>query len=237
MLKRLIRTKPAMAAASFLITVYIRLIVWTSQRRIVGKEHLVGAAAGGKGVILAFWHGRMLLAATVRDVVDSRMYMLVSVHRDGEIITNAVKPFGIDFIRGSAANPKKRERDKSGASATAQMIAALNNGDAVGFTPDGPRGPAEKVKIGLVKLAQLSGAPILPVAFSSSRGWRLKSWDRFLLSLPFSRCRHVAAPAVWVAPDSDDEALETAREQVERALKDVCRQADLLAERNDTEKG
>lgn len=233
MLKRLIRSKATMAAASFLITAYIRLIVWTSSRRIIGKEHLDEAAAAGKGVILAFWHGRMLLAATVRDVVDSRMYMLVSVHRDGEIITNAVRPFGIEFIRGSAANPKKPERNKSGASATAQMIAALQAGDAVGFTPDGPRGPAEEVKIGLVKLAQISGAPILPVAFSSSRGRRLKTWDRFLLSLPFSRCRHVAAPAIWVAPDSDDQALETARKQVEEALNGVAREADRLAGRKE----
>lgn len=234
--KRLTKSGLAAGAAAFLVGAYIRMIRATSRRRIVGKEHLDEAAAAGKGVILAFWHGRMLLAPTVRDLIDGRFFMLISVHRDGEIIARAVKSFGVEFIRGSAANPKKPDRDKGGASATAQMIAVLRDGHVVGVTPDGPRGPCEKAQAGVIRLAQLSGAPILPVGFSSSRGRRLETWDRFLLSRPFSRCAGVAGPAIWLSPENDPAAVESARRRVENALQTVTQLADRIAGRRDGRK-
>lgn len=233
MFERLAKSRLAAKAAAFLIGAYIRVVRWTSSRRIVGKEHLDEAVEAGKGAILAFWHGRMLLAPTAREVVDGRFFMLISIHRDGEIIARAVKSFGVDFIRGSAANPKKPDLDKGGASATAQMVAVLKDGGLIGFTPDGPRGPGEKVQAGLIKLAQLSGAPILPVGFSSSRGRRLRTWDRFLFSAPFSRCAYVASPAIWISPENDPETVESARRRVENALKDATQQADRVAGRRD----
>lgn len=235
MFKRLAKNPLAAGAAAFLIGAYIRVVRRTSSRRVVGKEHLDEAIAAGKGVILAFWHGRMLLAPTVRNLIDGRFFMLISIHRDGEIIARAVKSFGVDFIRGSAANPKRPDIDKGGASATARMIAALKEGGVIGITPDGPRGPGEKVQAGLIRLAQLSGAPILPVGFSSSRGRRLKTWDRFLFSAPFSRCAYVACPAISVSPENDPETVESARRTVENALKDVTRQADKLAGRKNAQ--
>lgn len=233
MFKKFAKSKFAAEAAAFLIGAYIRLVYSTARRQVVGKAHLDEAEAAGKGVILVFWHGRMLLAATARPLVDRPFHMLISAHRDGEIIAGAVKSFGIDFIRGSAANPKKPDLDKGGASATAQMFAALRNGDVVGVTPDGPRGPAEKVQTGLIKLAQFSGAPIVPVSFSSSRGPRLKSWDRFLLSAPFSRCVYVAGPAIPVSPENDPETVASARAAVENALQRVTQEADRLVGRED----
>lgn len=233
MFKRLAKSEFAARTAAFLIGAYIRLVYGTAGGKIIKKDHLDAAVAAGKGVILIFWHGRMLLSPTVRHVVGRRFFMLISIHRDGEIIANAVKPFDVEFIRGSAANPKKPDLDKGGGSATAQMCAALRDGDVVGITPDGPRGPAEKVQPGLIKLAQLSGAPIVPAGFSSSRGPRLKTWDRFLLSAPFSCCAYVAGPAIWVAPENDPETVERERRKVENALKSVTRQADELAGRKD----
>ena len=232
MLKRFAKSALAARIASFLIGAYIRLVHGTSRWSFVGREHFEEAAARG-GVILAFWHGRLLMAPTVRRETDKRVFMLISAHRDGEIIANGVKSFGVEFVRGSTANPKKPHKNKSGASAIAQMTAALKEGHVVGVTPDGPRGPREKVQKGIIRLAQMTGAPIVPAAYATSRGARLNTWDRFLLAAPFSKGVYVAGPAIHIPPENDPETVESARRNVENALLGVTRQADALTGRED----
>lgn len=233
MLKRFAKSAFAAKIASFLVSGYIRLVHGTSRWEFIGREHFDAAAATGKGVILVFWHGRLLMAPTVRGETDKRVFMLISAHRDGEIIANGVKSFGVEFIRGSAANPKKPQKNKSGASAIAQMTVALKEGHVVGVTPDGPRGPREKVQKGVIRLAQMTGATILPAAYSASRGARLNSWDRFLLAAPFSRGAYVAGPAIQISAENDPETVERARRNVENALLSVTHEADALVGRDD----
>ncbi|MAW81817.1 MAG: hypothetical protein CMI63_16400 [Parvularcula sp.] len=231
MLKRLFRSRPAMQAAAWLIGTYIGLVYATSRWTLQGYDHVEAALKDGKGVILAFWHGRLLMAAAVRKQTDARVFMLISAHRDGEIIAQGVSRFGVEFIRGSAANPKKPGKNKSGASAIAQMAAALRENAIVGFTPDGPRGPGETLKPGVIRLAQMSGAPIIPAAYSVSRGKRLSTWDRFLLAAPFSRGYYVAGAPITVPAEASGETLDRIRADVEAALIAVTREADALAGR------
>ena len=237
MLKRIVKSAFAMHVAAALIGLYIRLVYATSRWTLSGFEHFDAAAAQNKGVILAFWHGRLLMAASVRRETDRPVYMLISAHRDGEIITRAVSGFGIRFIRGSAANPNKPGKNKSGASAIAQMLAALEEGSVVGFTPDGPKGPGEKAKPGVIRLAQMSGAPIVPAAFATSRGKRLSTWDRFLLAAPFSKGYYVAGAPITVPADADAETQDRLRQELETALKSVTNEADRCAGRVEKETG
>ncbi|MFQ5562886.1 MAG: glycosyltransferase N-terminal domain-containing protein [Parvularculaceae bacterium] len=231
MLKRIMKSAFAARLASWLIGIYIRLVHATSRWTFVGREHFETAEVKGKGVILTFWHSRLMMAATVRNETDRRVYMLVSAHRDGEIIANGVKSFGIEFIRGSASDPKKRFKNKNGAPALAQMIAALKEGAVIGITPDGPRGPAMKAQFGVVKLSLMSGAPILPAAYSTSRGRFLKTWDMFLLAAPFSRGYYVAGPPIEAPENNDSKRLEEKRLELERALNRAAAEADRLAGR------
>ncbi len=230
MLKRLLRSPLVMRAAASLIGSYIGFVYATSRWTIEGQAHVEEALKDGKGVILAFWHGRLLMTAAVRRHTDSRVFMLISAHRDGEIIANGVSRFGVEFIRGSAANPKKPGKNKSGASAIAQMVTALEQNAIVGFTPDGPRGPGENLKPGVIRLAQMSGAPIIPAAYSVSRGIRLSTWDRFLLAAPFSKGYYVAGAPITVPTEASGEALEHIRADVETALIAVTRDADIRAQ-------
>lgn len=232
-LRTLIRSPLAGAVASGAIAGYIRLVEATSRTDHIGREHADALLASGKGFIVAFWHARLLMGATIRGETDRAATMLISAHRDGEIIANAVRGFGVDLIRGSAADPKKPERNKSGASAVAGMIGALEQGSIVGVTPDGPRGPAEVAKVGVIKLAALSGAPILPGAYSASKGPRLGTWDRFLLPSPFSRLVFAARPPIRVDRHADAAALESARARLEAELKAAARIADEAAGRKD----
>jgi lysophospholipid acyltransferase (LPLAT)-like uncharacterized protein len=231
MIKKLLKSEFAARTASLFIRFYIRLVEVTCRWKFIGREHFDAADAKGKGVIIAFWHGRLLMAPIIRKESGKRVFMLISANRDGEIIAQGVRKFGVEFIRGSAANPDKPGKNKSGASAIAQMIAALNDGAIVGFTPDGPRGPGEKVKSGVIRLSQMSGAPILPAAYSTSGGSQLNTWDRFLLAAPFSRGVFVAGPAIEAPKDNSLEAVETARRRLENALLEVTREADVLVGR------
>jgi len=229
MFKRLAKSALAAHIASFVIGLYIRLIHATSRWRFIGREYFDAAAAHERGVILTFWHGRLLMAPTLRGETDRRVFMLISAHRDGEIIANGVKSFGVEFIRGSAANPKKPAKNKSGAPALTQMIAALKDGHIVGITPDGPRGPGMRANKGVIKLAQMTGAPIIPAAYSVSRGRRLNSWDKFLLAAPFSRGYYVAGAPITVPADADFDTVEAARLALEDALNAATAKADDLA--------
>lgn len=226
LIKRLAASRLAAGIASAFITFYIWLVFHTSRGRFIGREHADRLEQNREGFIVAFWHQRLLLGASVRRETKRRVFMLISTHRDGEIIANAVKPFGIELIRGSAANPKKKFKEKSGAPALAQMIAALRQGDVVGMTPDGPRGPRGVAQPGVIRLAQLSGAPILPAAYSASPGRFLGSWDRFLLALPFSRLCFVAMAPIRVERDATPAAIEEARQMLQNALCEAAARAD-----------
>lgn len=231
MVKGIMKSEAAARLASFLIGTYLHLVSLTGRKTITDRAHYDEALAEGRGVILVFWHGRLMAAPFIRKETDAEVHMLVSRHRDGQIITDAVKGFGLNFIRGSAANPKKPEKNKHGAPAVTQMIDILETGETVAITPDGPRGPAETVQIGAIKLAEMSGAKIVPVGISASRGRRLKTWDRFLFAGLFSHFHYVAGRALAVPSGATEEELQALRSELEHRMKAATARADDLASR------
>lgn len=216
--KTVLRSGAAGAVVSASVGAYIRLVAATSRRDFVGRQHVDTLLGGDTGFILAFWHAWLLMGPIMRREADRPVHMLISTHRDGELIAAAVKGFGVEMIRGSAPDPKKPEKNKSGAPAVAAMAAALKSGAIVGMTPDGPRGPAEIAKIGAVRLAAMTGAPILPAGYSASRSKRLSTWDGFVLTLPFSRMAFAARAPIHVETGADEKALEEARRRLEAEL-------------------
>ncbi|HXI87539.1 MAG TPA: lysophospholipid acyltransferase family protein [Parvularculaceae bacterium] len=226
LLKRAAQSRLAARAASFAIGAYIRFVDVTSSWRVVERDLADPVLDAPGGVILAFWHQRLLMSALMRRETKKRVVMLISQHRDGEIIAGAVKGYGLEFIRGSAADPRKKSKEKGGASAIAQMIAALEEGALVGMTPDGPRGPAQKVLPGIIRLAQLSGAPILPVSYSTSRGRHLRTWDRFFIACPFSRGVFAATAPIRVPADANAIQIAAAQKRLEEALNEADAKAE-----------
>ncbi|WDI30241.1 lysophospholipid acyltransferase family protein [Hyphococcus flavus] len=233
MLKRLAKSAFAQHAASFLIGLYIRLVYFSSRWELEGLEHYEAAEQHDKGVIVAFWHNRLLMVPMLKRRTERRFFMLVSAHRDGQMMAQSVSQFGIEFIRGSAASASKPGKSKRGVAAVSEMMSALAGQNLVGLTPDGPTGPAEKVKPGVIRLAQLSGAPILPIAYSASRGSRLNTWDRFLMAAPFSKGYYIVGPSIIVPAYADDDAQERLRKELETAIDKITREADERAKRSD----
>jgi lysophospholipid acyltransferase (LPLAT)-like uncharacterized protein len=162
----------------------------------------------GAPVIYAVWHGQILLLPLLYG--RRAVCVLASRSRDGEMLTRYIGRFGIEAVRGSSS--------RGGAAALRHLARWLEGGHEVVVVPDGPRGPAEVVKPGIVGLARLSGAAIVPVAVGASSEWRLGSWDGFRIPRPFSRCVARFGEPIHVARVVDRRAEAAAREEVEAAL-------------------
>ncbi len=198
---------------------YIRLVHKTGRWRVLGAEHTEPYLREGKPFIVAFWHNRLLMAP-VGWRRDLPVKVMVSRHRDGEMIAETVRHFGIETIRGSSS--------RGGSAALRMLVRELRAGSYVGITPDGPRGPRMRVQPGIIALARLSGAPILPATYATSRRRLANSWDRFVIALPFSRGVYLWDEPICVAPDADEAAQEEARHTLEERLIALTAQADRM---------
>ncbi|GFE58116.1 lysophospholipid acyltransferase family protein [Geobacter sp. AOG1] len=190
----------------------IRLLRATMRICIVG-DAIDNAVRTREGFVGVFWHGRMLMLPFLYP--GNTLYVLISVHRDGEIIANIMKCFGFRLVRGSSS--------KGGKAALQEMVRLLRAGNDVAVTPDGPRGPSEELKPGVAQVARLSGRPVIPIAFSASSVWRMKSWDRFLIPRPFSRGVFVVGEPLHYREGED---MEVFRLRIEHALKEATGRAD-----------
>jgi len=167
-------------------------------------------------VIYAVWHGQILLLPLLYG--RRAVCVLASRSRDGELVTRYVGRFGIETVRGSSS--------RGGAAALRHLARWLEQGREVVVVPDGPRGPAEVVKPGIVSLARLSGAAIVPVAVGASSEWRLGSWDGFRIPRPFARCVARFGEPIHVPRVVDRRAEAAAREEVEAALRALSSSVD-----------
>lgn len=172
---------------------------------------------GQRSAIFCFWHGRMILLPFYKPK-GRRMFVLISHHRDGELITKALRHFGIDNIRGSSSRGVRE--------ATRVMREALDGGDNISITPDGPRGPVYVAAKGSVYMAAQTGKPMIPVTFSAKPAIRLRSWDGFMIPLPFARVQVQVDAPIQASDTQDKAALEQSRLALEAALNALTQDAD-----------
>jgi lysophospholipid acyltransferase (LPLAT)-like uncharacterized protein len=197
-----------------LIASYIRLVWRTSRWTVEGATDHLAAWEAGRPFILCFWHGRLLMIPYAWRT-GMPIQVLISAHRDGRLIAEAMRYFSIGTRSGSTK--------RGGAEALRVMLRTLAGGDSIGITPDGPRGPRMRATPGTIAAARLSGVPIIPLAFASSRRRLLGTWDRFVLALPFGRGVFVWGEAIHVPRDAD---VEACRLRLEDALNRVTAEAD-----------
>src|SRR5690349_258852 len=204
--RHLVRSEGLRRLLCWVIQLYIRFIYRTNRWSVEGGDIPLRLRQQGQPFILAFWHGRLMMIPMAWQRL-APMHMLISAHRDGRIIADAVSYFGVNSIAGSTR--------RGGSSALRQMLKQLAAGDCVGITPDGPRGPAMQASLGIVNVARLARVPIVPVVFATSRGRVLRSWDRFHLARPFGRGAFIWGTPIEVEAELDDAGLERTRLLIE----------------------
>ncbi len=202
---------------AWLIAAVLVLLRWTTRKQLVHAGDLYERWRAGERFILAFWHEHLVLMPCF-EWWPPRVAIMISQHRDGELIARAVRPLGIEAVRGSST--------RGGRGALRAILQAYREGASLAWTPDGPRGPRRVAKIGIVQTARATGALIVPVAAATRFGRRLGSWDRMLIPYPGARLVYSVGTPIAVATDADSAALEAARIAVERELERVRADAE-----------
>jgi len=158
---------------------------------------VVGDAKGkqilntGQKCLVACWHGKMLMPLYY--LRCRGIWVLVSMHSDGEVIAGVLQKLGYHCVRGSST--------RGGSEARNMMQDRIKENQTALITPDGPTGPRHKLKAGAIVIAQSTGVPILPLTFTSNRLYQFGSWDRFTIWKPFSSTFLLAGEPITIAPE------------------------------------
>jgi lysophospholipid acyltransferase (LPLAT)-like uncharacterized protein len=188
---------------------WMMAVVGTTLRwRVEGLEHYDAAVRTGRPPILGFWHGR-ILPATIY-FRDRGIVVMTSRNFDGEWIARIIERFGYGTARGSSS--------RGGPQALREMTRSLRAGAAVGFTLDGPRGPARAAQPGALWLAGATGHPVLPFHLEASRAWTARSWDGTQVPKPFSTVALAIGEPLTVPAGADEQAIIEATAELERRL-------------------
>lgn len=178
----------------------IRALASTWRYHVVNPEVVDALRRRRTPMILALWHGQMLVPLWHHR--GEGIGILISEHRDGEIIARIAESLRLRTVRGSTS--------RGGGRALIGLVRELGDGYDIAITPDGPRGPAGSFAPGALVAAQRSGAPIVAIGVYAPRAWRLKSWDRFVIPWPFSRVHMAYSEPTYVAALTPREAADEA---------------------------
>ncbi|HEY3219418.1 MAG TPA: lysophospholipid acyltransferase family protein [Gemmatimonadales bacterium] len=187
----------------------VRALAATWRYRVTGYEHVRALRETRRPFVFVLWHSRilpLLYRHRGEDVV-----MLISRHRDGGYLADLGARWGYRSVRGSTR--------RGGEVGLLGIVRALEGGAVVAITPDGPRGPAERVQPGAIAAAQHAGVPIITVGARPSSAWWLRSWDRMCIPKPFAAIdvRYGATISIGVGKDG----LRRGMADVERSLHEV----------------
>ena len=198
------------------------LFIWfvgrTSRIKIINSPEFLKLKEEDKNFIYALWHGRQFFLIYSHRLQN--ICLLISESRDGEYVARITGHFGFQLVRGSSS--------RGGIKALIKMKKKVEQGVTGAFTPDGPRGPFQKVQPGIIYVAQKTGSPIIPVTFSARYKKILKSWDKFLIPYPFNRIVVINGDPLYVLPEDN---IELKAKQLEALLTNITKQADNLVQR------
>jgi hypothetical protein len=199
----------------------LKLLAATWRWRYSGDD-VFRRHVGEGGVILPFWHNRILGACTAPIFRRHDTVVVVSRHKDGEIITRIQARFGHRAVRGSSG--------KGGGEALAAMEVEIRAGSVVGITPDGPRGPRYRVQPGAAILAERTGRPVIPFLPVARRRKKFASWDRFELPRPFTEITVLFGEAIFPLGE-----VEATRSRIEDSMRHMVEEGERLYGRGATD--
>jgi len=196
---------------------YWLLRIWFSTLRVTehDRHFREQVREHEQAVICTFWHNA--IAYIFYHIRNSPGVALVSSSRDGEYIARIAEKFGFQTIRGS--------RNRRGVAALKSLIKAIRQGKNVGLVADGSQGPPLVVQAGSILLAAKSGTPIIPVVWSVSSYWTIRSWDRTVLPKPFSKLEFIYGEPLHVEGDVDSAKVEEYRKELEERMLKIYRNA------------
>ena len=200
---------------AFISALYIKLVRVTSVIQVKNVESPEYYWKQNKPFILAFWHSQLMMISYCWKS-DTKLYILASGHSDGRFGSLVGKYFKLKNIP-TYSNEKLISLKT--------IFKLLRNSNYIGITPDGPRGPNQKVSDGIIKISRTTQVPIIPVGFFSSKFSNLKSWDSFLITKPFSKCVFVWGKAIAIPKYCTNNEIEEYKNILEIEINNCVDQA------------
>jgi lysophospholipid acyltransferase (LPLAT)-like uncharacterized protein len=209
--------------------------IWrTSRIQLSGRERLIEVMREHGSVVPVFWHQHLLILGRFMAagfIPGMKPGFMISPSVDGEAPTMLAKFYGCHVVRGSGSYTGVR-------AVRGVHQAIVKDGISPAITPDGPRGPRFKLKPGAIFAAQISGRPVIPIAYAARPAKLLRTWDKFVIPSPFSKI-HIAIGEPYFPPRrTDDAQMEAAQREVERSLLELYEYAasQVGAEPNQTQR-
>jgi lysophospholipid acyltransferase (LPLAT)-like uncharacterized protein len=204
--------------AAWAVYLALRGIALTLRRRLEDRSGFFSPQPAGPAIYVV-WHNRLALCLEAywryagRYRITPGLAAMVSASKDGGFLSGILERYGVQPVRGSSS--------RRGAQALLELTGWAERGYDLAITPDGPRGPRYVLQDGVLSLAQLTGLPLLPVSYSLSWRIRIKSWDGFLVPLPFARWSIVVAAPLRVPREATDAERENLRKQFEATMREI----------------
>ena len=229
-------TKFGQEITCYLVIAYIKLVHFTSKKIIVDDGLLMERLKNNQPVIIVSWHHQIMMAPFVADQIRkfnriNKIASLASKHGDGRFVGRMMEKFGIINVSGSSRDGRKAGRgiDIHGLK---EIFRSIKNHLGIAITPDGPRGPSKKINGEVIKIAKLSGAPIVPASICYSKFFEMKTWDRFQIPLPFGAICYYYGALFFVDKNIKDEEIPQLNLMLEEKINLVSSNASELANKN-----
>ncbi len=235
--KKIIRsifyTKFGQELICYLVIIYIKIVNFTSKTVIIGDDAIMNRLKNRQPIIINSWHHQIMMAPFVATQIKKfnqthQIASLASKHGDGRFVGRVMEKFGVINISGSTQDGRKSSRgiDIHGLK---EIFRVLKNQLGIAITPDGPRGPSRKINGEVIKIAKLSGVPIVPVGLGYSHFFELETWDKFKVPLPFGVICYYYGDLFLVDKTTKEEDIESLNLLLEEKINFVANEAEKLA--------
>jgi len=204
-------------AVGWIIFALIRIVSATIRYRVNDRSADLKRLSSAPAIFCT-WHNRLVLSMIIYSKIRHTapgLAVMVSASKDGGFLTGILQCFGAEPVRGSTS--------RRGPQALKELTTWARRGYDLALTPDGPRGPCYVVQDGAVALSQLTQLPIIPVTYNLAWKIRIRSWDRFQIPLPFSRCEIIFEKPIRVPRETAESGREQFRLELENAMKKITR--------------
>lgn len=202
---------------------YMKLVFFSSKKVFLNEKIFYKALQSQQPLIVPTWHNRLMMVpffvSKAKKINPNRhVFALASRHGDGQFISKIMMRFGSKPIFGSTRDGRKASRGIN-VSSFKKIFSSLKEGGALAITPDGPRGPSQKINGEVVNIARITKAAILPISYSCSRFKKLKTWDQFIVPLPFATlCFACDEELIFVPKNSNPEELQEIAKKLEERM-------------------
>lgn len=198
-IKTVTKSRCFLKILSALVYIYINIVYFTSKKYVIYPKSFNKNLYQKENAIYAFWHNRLSLMFFMQPK-KIRTNVLISEHKDGQLIADTSVLFKTKIIEGSSSNISM--------SSLKRIIKSLVAGESLAITPDGPRGPVYQINSNIAKIAKRTSKTIIPMSFSCKKKKIMKSWDKFILPLPLNTIYLVYGTPIKPTESNIDDLLK-----------------------------